>query len=197
MTSLNDVLFTKTQRKVLALLFGKPDQRFFTNEIVRSAAMGRGTICRELKRLAEAEIIVSSREGNQLYYQANEETPIYKELLGIVRKTFGVVDLIREALTPLDDAISLAFIYGSIAKSNDTKNSDIDLMLVGEALVYGEVMEYLTEVEAQVGRDINPTIYTKEQFAERIEDEHSFTLRIMKQDKLMIKGIIDDTRKPV
>lgn len=197
MISISDALFTKTQQKVLGLLFGKPYQRFYTNEIVRWAAMGRGTVRRELERLAEAGIIVASREGNQLYYQANAELPIYNELLGIVRKTFGVVDVIRAALAPIDSAIQLSFIYGSVAKASDVKSSDIDLMLVGDDLAYGEVMGYLSTVEEQVGRDINPTIYTPEQFRQRIEEGHSFTVRVLEQPKLMIKGVIDDFRKPV
>lgn len=197
MISISDALFTKTQQRVLGLLYGKPDQRFYTNEIVRLAAMGRGTVRRELERLAEASIIVTSREGNQLYYQANNETPIYNELLSIVRKTFGVVDVIRAALAPLDSAIELAFVYGSVAKSSDVKSSDIDLLLVGDDLAYGEVMSYLTAVEEEIGRDINPTIYTPEKFNQRLQEEHSFTVRILEQPKLMIKGVIDDFRKPV
>lgn len=197
MISISDALFTKTQQRVLGLLYGKPDQRFYTNEIVRLAAMGRGTVRRELERLAEASIIVASREGNQLYYQANNETPIYNELLSIVRKTFGVVDVIRAALAPLDSVIELAFVYGSVAKSSDVKSSDIDLMLVGDDLAYGEVMSYLTAVEEEIGRDINPTIYTPEKFNQRLQEEHSFTVRILEQPKLMIKGVIDDFRKPV
>ena len=195
--SISDALFTKTQQQVLGLLFGKPDQRFYTNEIVRWAAMGRGTVRRELERLAEAGLIVSTREGNQLYYQANSDAPIYEELLGIVRKTFGVADVIRHALMSLDDVIKLAFVYGSVAKSSDVKTSDIDLMLVGEGLAYGEVMACLTQTEAELGRDINPTIYTPDEFKQRLQEGHSFTVRVLAQPKLMIKGVIDDFRKSV
>lgn len=98
--TIGDALFTRTQQKVLGLLYGKPDRRFFANEIVRSAAMGRGTVLRELQRLAAAGVLTMIREGNQLYYQANSHNPVYAELLGLVRKTFGVADLIKVALEP-------------------------------------------------------------------------------------------------
>ncbi|MGV7235695.1 MAG: transcriptional regulator, partial [Nitrosomonadaceae bacterium] len=130
LTSIGDALLTKTQQRVLGLLYGKPDARFYTNEILRFAKMGRGTITRELARLTASGLLVSFREGNQRYYQANSQNPIYKELVSIVRKTFGITDVIRTALAPISEHIILAFIYGSIAKGGDTACSDIDLMVI-------------------------------------------------------------------
>jgi DNA-binding transcriptional ArsR family regulator len=98
-TSIGDALFTKTQQRVLGLLYGKPGQSFYTNEIVRRADMGRGTVRRELERLTAAGLVVVRREGNQHHYQANSSCPVYQELLGIVKKTFGVADVIRTALS--------------------------------------------------------------------------------------------------
>ncbi|MCK5640163.1 MAG: ArsR family transcriptional regulator, partial [Gammaproteobacteria bacterium] len=124
-SALGDALFTKTQQRVLGLLYGKPDKSFYTNEIVRWADMGRGTIRRELDRLVSAGLLVSSRIGNQLHYQANPDNSIYNELLAIVRKTFGIADVIRSALLTVDEQLDLAFIYGSVAKGEDTASSDI------------------------------------------------------------------------
>jgi len=115
-TSIGDALFTKTQQRVLGLLYGTPDKSFYTNEIMRWADMGRGTIRRELDRLVSAGILSVTPEGNQNHYQAKQDNPVYTELLGIVRKTFGVADVIRQAMKPLSGQIKLAFIYGSIAK---------------------------------------------------------------------------------
>lgn len=195
--AIGDALFTKTQQRVLGLLYGKPDKSFYANEIVRRAAMGRGTIRRELERLVSADLVVVFHAGNQLHYQANPESPVYTELLGIVRKTFAVADVIREALEPLHDQIELAFIYGSIAKGSDVKTSDIDLMLVGEGLVYGDVMELLVPLEESLQRPINPTIYKPVKFREKLKLGNSFLLGLMEQPRLMIKGVIDDFREPV
>ncbi|MCU7845749.1 MAG: transcriptional regulator [Candidatus Thiodiazotropha sp. (ex Monitilora ramsayi)] len=189
---IGDALFTKTQQRVLSLLYGKPDKSFYTNEIVRWADMGRGTIRRELDRLSSAGLLVMRREGNQLHYQANADNPIYSELLNIVRKTFGVAEVIREVLQPIDSQIELAFVYGSMAKATDAKTSDIDLMLIGDSLIYGDVFELLMSAEESLQRTINPTIYTPEDFRAKMRGGSSFLIRVMEQSKLMIKGVIDD-----
>ena len=186
--SIGDALFTKTQQKVLGLLFSKPDKSFNTNEIMRWASIGRGTVSRELDRLVAAGLLTVTKEGNQNHYQANASSPVFKELTSIVRKTFGVADGIREALEPLAENIELAFIYGSIAKGDDTKSSDIDLMLVGKELSYGDVVEVLLPMEESLQRAINPTIYEKQDFIARLEEGNSFISRVMEQSKIIIRG---------
>lgn len=195
-TSIGDALFTKTQQRVLGLLYGTPDKSFYTNEIMRWADMGRGTIRRELDRLVSAGILSLTREGNQNHYQAKQDNPIYAELLGIVRKTFGIADVIRRALKPLDGQIRLAFVYGSIAKNTDTKTSDIDLMLIGEELHYGDVIDVLMPLEESLNRSINPTILTPGEFTSRLDQNSSFLVRVMELPKLVVKGVIDDFREP-
>ncbi len=194
-TSIGDALFTKTQQRVLSLLFGKPDESFYTNEIVRWADMGRGTVRRELDRLVSAGLLLVFREGNQLHFQANTENPIFSELRDIVRKTFGLADVIRNALKPLDKQIQLAFVYGSMAKGSDVKGSDIDLLLVGENLVYGDIVDLLLPVEESLKRPINPMIYSPADFRKKWKEGHSFLERVVEQPKMMIKGVIDDVRK--
>lgn len=194
--SIGDALFTKTQQRVLALLYGTPDKSFYTNEIMRWADMGRGTVRRELDRLVSAGILSVTPTGNQNHYQAKPDNPIYSELLGIVRKTFGVADVVRQALKPLNSRIALAFIYGSIAKGTGARMSDIDLMLVGEGLVYGDVMDVLMPLEESLQRSVNPTIYTSADFSSKLNQNHSFLVRVMEQPRLMIRGAIDDFGKP-
>jgi len=193
--SIGDALFTKTQQKVLGLLFGKPDKSFYTNEIMRWVSMGRGTVSRELERLVGAGLLTVNREGNQNHYQANANSPIYNELTSIVRKTFGVADEIREALGPLDEHIDLAFIYGSIAKGSDTKSSDIDLMIVAKKLSYGDVMEVLLPLEESLQRTISTTLYVKKDFIAKLNAGNSFVTRVMEQPKIVIKGDEDGIGK--
>jgi len=194
-TSIGNALFTKTQQRVLGLLYGKPDQSFYTNEIVRLADMGRGTVRRELERLTAAGLLVVNREGNQLHYRANSQNPIYHELLVIVRKTFGIADVIREALLPLSDQIDLAFIYGSIAKKEDTASSDVDLLLITDSLAYADLMAELTDAEQSIGRLVNPSIYTAEQIKNKLEQKNAFLTRLMEQPKIWIKGDEGDIRE--
>lgn len=176
--SIGDALFTKTQQRVLGLLYGKPDRSFYTNEIVRWADMGRGTIRRQLDRLVSAGLLQVSSAGNQRHYQANAANPIHTELLAIVRKTFGVADVIREALKSLDSKIEFAFVFGSMAKGEDSAASDIDLMVVAEALPYADLAAVLVDVEDALGRPVNPSIYSRQALNERLASNNAFVTRV-------------------
>ncbi|MCK4710917.1 MAG: nucleotidyltransferase domain-containing protein [Gammaproteobacteria bacterium] len=194
-TTIADALFTKTQQRVLSLLFGKPDTSFYTNEIVRRANMGRGTIIRELEKLVSSGLLTVTRSGNQNHYQANRYSPVYEELLGVVRKTFGIADVLKQALYPVNKKIELAFVYGSIAKGKETFGSDIDLMLIGSGLNYNEIIELMMPVEESLQREINPTLFTPEEYQTRLKDGQSFLQRVIDQPKIMIQGEIDDIGK--
>jgi predicted nucleotidyltransferase len=186
--SLSEALFTTTQQKVLGLLFGKPDQSFYANEIARWAQVGKGSLMRELDRLQRAGVLTLTRQGNQTHYQANPDCPIYTELLGIARKTFGIAEPLRQALQPFSEQITWAFVYGSIAKDQANASSDIDLMLIGEGLHYSEVMERLMPMEEQLGRVLNPTLYTPDDWAAKLVAENSFVVRVAQQDKINLMG---------
>jgi len=194
-TTIGDALFTKTQQRVLGLLYGKPQQSFYTNEIVRWADMGRGTISRELNRLVSAGMLVVRYEGNQHYYSANPDNPVYNELVNIVRKTFGIADVIREGLIPVYEQIDLAFIYGSIAKKEETASSDIDLLVITDSLAYTDLMTVLSDVESSLARPINPSIYTVAQIKDKLQQKNAFLTRVMEQPKLWVKGCNDDFSK--
>ena len=186
--SLADALFTRTQQKVLGLLYGRPAETFYLNEIVRLAGVGKGTVNRELDRMLAAGLVVLTRVGNQNHYQANPECPVYEELQAIVRKTFGVTDVLRSALKLVDDAIDFAFVYGSIAKGSAGAKSDIDLLVITDKLAYAQLMELLHDAELSLGRTINPSVYDLAQFQLNWKQGNAFITKIMKQPKLWIKG---------
>lgn len=190
--SVADALFTKTQQRVLGLLYGKPDKSFYTNEILRLADMGRGTVTRELEKLANAGLVVVSKEGNQQHYQANADNPIFEELVSIARKTFGVADVIREALMSLDEKFDSAFIYGSVAKSEATANSDIDLLVISDSLAYADLMANLMAAEKVLSRPINPSVYDAEQFKRKWREGNAFISKVMEQPKIWLKGSEND-----
>lgn len=188
---LGDALFSKTQQKLLALLFGKPDQSFFTNEIMRSAQVGRGSVVRELERMLAAGLITLAHQGNQNHYQANPACPIFNELIALVRKTFGIADVIKAALRSLNAQITASFIYGSVAKGEAKAESDVDLMLIGEGLAYAQVMECLASAEQMLGRTINPTIYTAQDFSAKLTAKNSFLVRVLEQPRIHILGEVE------
>ena len=131
-TSLADALFTTTQQRVLALIFGQPGRSFYASELIERTGSGSGAVQRELKRLASSGLVTVKRIGNQKHYQANPDSPVFEELSSLVKKTVALVEPIREALASLVDRIDLAVLYGSVAKGTDTAASDIDILIVGE-----------------------------------------------------------------
>src|SRR4030066_181937 len=122
-------LFGKTRQSVLALLYGRTDSSFYTKQILDAVKIGRGTVQRELKNLTDTGIIIREVQGRQVYYRANARCPIFNELKSIVRKTFGVADVIRRSLAPKADTVRVAFIFGSVARSADDRRSDIDVIV--------------------------------------------------------------------
>ena len=186
-SAIGDALFTKTQQRVLGLLYGKPEQSYYLNEIVRLAAVGKGSVNRELDKLCAAGLLTMSRQGNQNHYQANANNPIFNELKAITQKTFRVVDIIKAALAPLLPQLNCAFIYGSVAQGTEHAGSDIDLMLVGD-MSYSEVMELLAPAEKQLCRTINPTLYTVAEFTDRKNSHQPFITRVIEQPKLWLMG---------
>ncbi|WP_418318111.1 nucleotidyltransferase domain-containing protein [Piscinibacter sakaiensis] len=124
-----DVLFTGTQHRVLAPLFGQPTRSFYASELISLAGMGSGAVQRELAKLAGSGLVTVRTVGNQKHFQANRDAPIFDELKGIVDKTFGLAEPLRQALQPLSKKIAAAFVFGSVAKESDTASSDIDLLV--------------------------------------------------------------------
>ncbi|HVS14101.1 MAG TPA: nucleotidyltransferase domain-containing protein [Thermoanaerobaculia bacterium] len=173
---------------MLGLLFGQPDRRFYSRELIRLAESGTGAVHRQLKRLAAAGLITEVEEGNQKVYQANRESPIFAELHGLVVKTVGAVEPIRRALEPFGRQIRAAFVYGSLARGSDRAGSDIDLLVVTDDLGYPDVYRALEAAEAALARPVNPTVMRTAEWQERRREGDSFVDRIAGQTKLFVIG---------
>lgn len=190
--SVADSLFSRAQQRVLAILFGDPSESFYANQIIRLAGVGTGAVQRELAKLADAGLITVTRRGNQKHYHANRASPIYDELRGLVLKTFGLGDVLRQALAPLAGQIEVAFVFGSVAKREDSAASDIDLMVMSDSLSYAELFSALEQASATLQRPVNPSLYTPSELTKRIADTNSFIIRVLEQPKLWILGTEDD-----
>jgi predicted nucleotidyltransferase len=185
---LADALFTPVQQTVLGLLFSQPDRRFQSAEIIRLAGSGTGAVHRQLQRLAATGLVTATRQGNQKYYQANRESPVYAELHGLIVKTVGVVEPLRAALAPLVDRILAAFVYGSVAKGSDHARSDLDLLVVGHKLAYADVYAALQQAEAALARPVNPTVMSLSEWKQKRARRDSFVARVAAQSKLFVVG---------
>lgn len=191
-TGLADALFTQTQQRVLGLIFGQPRREFGVAELISAIGAGSGAVQRELAKLAAAGLVTLRRSGNQKRYQANADSPLHDELVGIVQKTVGLAGPLQEALAPVRARVKAAFVYGSVAKRSDTARSDIDLLIVSDTLGYADVMQALDGVDAHLGRPVNPTLYSTDEFSKRIHDENSFLMRVLAQPKIWIIGGDDE-----
>ncbi len=193
-TSPAEVLFSAYHRRVLSLLLLRPEQSFYVREIGRLAEVPAGSVHRELKRLAEAGLLVREVTGNQVRYQANRESPVFAELAGFFRKTTGLADVLREALTPLAAKIDLAFVFGSVAQGKERATSDVDVFVVGSAS-FANVVEAFAETHQRLGREVNPVVMPKADFMKKCADGDRFVSRILKEPKLFLLGTANDLGK--
>lgn len=189
---LADALFSPVQQRVLGLLFGQPQRRFQSAEVIRLAQSGTGAVHRFLTHLAEAGLITVTRSGNQKHYQANRECPVFHELHRLIVKTVGVVGPLRRALAPVARKIRAAFIYGSVAKRTETARSDIDLMVITDTLTYPDVFEAVQSAERVLARSVNPNVMTLAEWRAKRAQRGSFAARVAQGPRLFVIGSDDD-----
>jgi predicted nucleotidyltransferase len=161
---------------------------FSISEIINAAASGSGAVQRELARLTEAGLVAISWSGKRKLYQANRHSPIFEELRGIFRKTVHLIDPLKSALTPYRSNIDAAFVYGSLAKGTENARSDVDIMIIGDGLSYGDVAAALHGVEKFVRRSIHPNLMTSDEWRQRRNRRSAFVTRIFEQPKLFVVG---------
>jgi predicted nucleotidyltransferase len=186
-SNLSTALFGRTRRTILALLYSHPDEPHYLRQLVRSAGLGIGAVQREVKRLTEAGILRRTVRGHQVYYQANPECPLFRELKSLVVKTAGVGDILRDALASLAGRIRVAFIYGSVGRSEQRSSSDVDLMVIGD-VSFGEVVSALGAAQEILGREINPTVYSPTEFRSKLKASHHFLSSVLKNEKVFVIG---------
>lgn len=185
--SIAAALFGKSRRAVLALLFGRAERPFYLREIARSAGAAVGSVQRELANLVAAGIVRRSVQGAQVYFQANPDCPVYPELRSLMTKTAGVRDVLRDALEPVQDRIAAAFVYGSVARGEERSDSDIDLMVLGDAS-FAEVAAAVKQAEKKLGREINPSVFPFAEFSKKRKVRNHFISTVLAEEKLFIIG---------
>ncbi len=188
---LADILFKEYRRKVLSLLLLRPDQAYHVREIARLTGTVPGTLHRELSKLAKAGILEKSSQGNQVSYHANRNCLIFDELSSILRKTSGVADSVKEALTPLENSIDVALIFGSVASGKATSDSDIDILIVGN-LGFSEMVKTLYPTQEILGREINPKLYSTKEWKAARKESSAFIREILEKPTIKIMGDINE-----
>lgn len=192
--SIKHALFSESQAKVLFWIFGHPGRSYHLSELRRLTGLGSASLQREINRLVDAKLATSEMVGNQRQISANGNSPVFNELCTLTRKVVGIVPMLQEALSTIENKIVLALVYGSVAKETDSATSDIDVMVVADDLMLSEVLEALMPVETMLDRKINPTCYTVDEFKKRLGDPDSFVNRVLGQSTIKLIGDVDAFR---
>jgi len=187
-SAMADALFSGTRQKLLALLFSQPGQVYTLSELIERAQAGSGAVQREVVRLVDCGLLLQEGTGRPKHYRANPDSPIYQELCGIARKLFGPPETLKKALEPLRDRISLALVYGSVAKGKDHAASDIDVLIVSDDLLLEDIFSALDEAERALDRKINPTLYTVEEFHRRRDNGNPFLADVLAGGFIVLLG---------
>lgn len=191
-SGIGEALFPKVRRKVLALFLLNPEKRFYFREAVRLLGDSPGSLQRELKSLTKSGILSMEPIGIQKFYRANKESPVFGELRSIATKTFGVVDIYKDILrTQGKEQIEVAWIYGSVATACDSGSSDIDLMIIG-SIPFRDLVSILSPIEKNMQRQVNPTLFSQDEFRTKLNQKNNFLCTVMDSEKLFIIGDKDD-----
>src|SRR5579863_4116510 len=180
-------LFGRTRNAVLGLLYSHPDESFYVREIVRAADSGQGSVQRELRHLERAGILKRTVRDRHVYYQANPDCPLFAEIKGMVANTVGGVEILARALASLRGRIKVAFIYGSMARSEQRRGSDADVFVIGDAS-FGAVVEALAPAQKSLAREVNPIVYPVAEFREKVLQKHHFVTSVLRGTKLFLVG---------
>lgn len=182
-----EALFGKTRRSILALLFSHTEESFHLRKILRLAGVSPGAGQRELKRLSDAGLVLRTVKENQVLFQANPQCPIFDELKSLITKTAGVADVLRAVLEPLAGRISIALLYGSLARGRAGAESDIDLLVIGE-VSFEDVVGNVARAQASLRREINPLVMSLEEYRSRLSKGDHLLDAILKSPYMPVIG---------
>lgn len=189
--SISSLLFSEYRRRVLGLLLLHPKNQYHVREIARLTHTSPGTLNRELSKLTEAEVLIREASGRQIYYHANQNLPIFEELVSILKKTSGLAEVLANALMPFSNQIRVAFVFGSVGRGTENIGSDIDVLIIGE-ISFAQVISAFYPVQEMVGREINPKVFQQEEWKTLVIKKDPFVQEILKSPKLFIIGKADE-----
>ncbi len=191
MSKISDALFSKATKAVLANIFLRPEGMHL-RALTTLTGLGSASAQRELATLSEAGILIKENIGKVILYKANLASPIYAELSSIIQKVEGVAPLLKAVLDPFRPRIERAFIYGSVAKNEDTVNSDIDLLVIGNDIGSADLYPELVKLE-QLGRKISLSVYRPAEFLRKLKSNQHFLVNVVKGHKIELIGADDES----
>ncbi len=191
---MSEVLFGQIRSGILALLYGHPDQSFYLRQIARHIGASTGAVQRDITQLSKAGLINRIPLGSQVFYQANSDNPIFAEMRGLVTKTVGAHDSLLFLLAPYARKIKVAFVYGSVARHEETAQSDVDLMIIG-SITLEELLPAFEKAQSLLTREVNATVYSPKEFRSKVDGGNHFLQSVLKDKKLFLIGSEDELGK--
>jgi predicted nucleotidyltransferase len=185
-------LFSRTKTLVLKELVLSADTPVHLRELARRTGLDASGIQRELRKLTESGIVLVQSIGNQKGYTLNRRCPIHGELRMILLKTAGLADELNRALHPLVSGIRKAYVYGSVASGEDTSESDVDLMVIGDVSLR-DVVRVVSKPGRKLGRVINPIVMRPAEYRKRMAEADSFVRQVEAGPKIMLMGDPDES----
>lgn len=189
MNTLAKIVSSRARSEIFRILFSLTDIELHNREIERRSGLSESNVRRELRHLESLELIRSRKDSNRVYYRANRDHPLYREIRNLVLKTSGLADILQECL---DSArIKTAFIFGSVAAGEARGGSDVDLIVIGD-IGLRELSGLLHRATERIGREVNPHVFSPKEFSRRLSDKDPFLKRVVVSPKIFIKGCEDD-----
>jgi predicted nucleotidyltransferase len=193
-SGLAEALFSRGKWQVISTLFGHSEKEWYLSEIALKSGTTPSSLQRDLALLVRAGLLHKRRDGNRVYYQANASSPLFRELRGLVLKTSGLVEPVRQSLEVLGKRVDVAFVFGSVATGEARSTSDIDLFVVG-SLQLSDLSRVLVRAERLIARPVNPMVYSREELRDAVESGNHFLSSVLSGPKLYIMGSESDLER--
>ena len=186
-----DPLLPRVTQGLLAATCTAPDRAWYLSDLAKTLHRTPSSLQEPLAHLVEAGILKRWKDGNRVYFQADADCPFLAEIRGLIAKTAGLADVVRNALAPHRGRIQLAFVYGSIARGQERSTSDVDLLIIGE-IGLRRLSPALDRAEQELRRPVNATIYSLADFASRLQERNHFLLAVLDSEKIFVLGTPHD-----
>ena len=164
-------------------------------ELARLTASVPGTLKKEVDALVCAGLLITRQVGNQTQFCANVAHPVFTELAALIKKTIGLADVLKQALLPLSPQIHAAFVFGSVARSADNEQSDVDVMVLGD-LSFSQAVHALYDAQEAIGREINPKVMAVQEWRNQLANASPFVNEVLRQPKIFLIGTERELQSP-
>lgn len=189
---LSTLIKSKSRLKLLTWFVTHPDERFYYRQLFHLLGIPHSAIQKELEGLTEAGFLCTTKQAGIRYYWVNKDLAIYPELKSIIFKTVGLADFLKDSLAEIGQ-VEVALVFGSVAKNVEDVRSDVDLLVVGE-IDQDALHEAIDTAEQAIGREINPTTFTRAEWQERVQRGQAFATDILAGSKIYLIGDEDELR---